>query len=201
MERDMTRPLLALASMIAASMAFGSAAHACLSCSYTPEVLNSPGVRSPAPERQERSSSSDRDRGSAASEERRSHVEKSTPSRHKEAKKDSGDDDTVKSDPAAKKETAKAEPEAKKEAVEARNENSAITTTGAAIANQVKAAIKAPEPTGPQTENSTISTATAASTDKPSAEKPAAQVAADKNVGCKKYFASTGLTLSVPCDR
>lgn len=182
-ERDMARNLLVLASIAAASTAFASAAHACLSCSYTPEVLNSPGVRSAAPERRERSSS--------VKEERRSRSEESSSSRHnKEAKRKSRDEDT---------EAATVAP--KKEVPEASTENSAITTTGSAIASQVKGAITTPERQGPQNENSTISTAVAGS-GKPAETNTVGQVTtADKNVGCKKYFPSTGLTLSVPCEQ
>jgi hypothetical protein len=176
----MTPKILAIAATTAALMAYGSAAQACISCSYTPEVAKGGSSTSEAaPPRRERS----------YTEEKRER-----PSRA--AKKLS----TRESDSDAK-ETAK---EAKAAVAapqkdEASNEPSAITTTGAAIANQVKAAVATPEKTGPQNENSTISTATT-TTSKPIETKGIEQVTADKNIGCKKYFPSTGLTLSVPCE-
>jgi hypothetical protein len=54
------------------------------------------------------------------------------------------------------------------------------------------------------TENSSISptgvTVAEAKTDAPKTTEPAKQVAVAKEVGCKKFFPSVGMTLSVPCE-
>lgn len=182
----MTRTIVALASAIAAVAAYGTAAQACISCDYVPEVLKSGasggGSYQARPSKRVRDYTEQRERRSSK---KRVTKEESAP---KERKREASREDA--STPAVSVAAAKSE---------AQTEHSAITTTGAAIANQVKAAITPPV-TGPQTENSTISTATAAAADKPADAKPVEHVAADKNVGCKKYFPSTGLTLSVPCE-
>lgn len=174
----MTRTIVALASAIAAVAAYGTAAQACISCDYVPEVLKSGasggGSYQARPSKRVRDYTEQRERRSS---------KKRVTTRESEP-------------PKAKTSTAKAAATVPTET--AQSEHSAITTTGAAIANQVKAAITPPS-SGPQTENSTISTARAAA-DTPTDAKPVEHVAADKNVGCKKYFPSTGLTLSVPCE-
>jgi len=71
------------------------------------------------------------------------------------------------------------------------------------ITERVKTAKTAPieTETKPENENSTIST-TSLDTDeivKPKA-KPKAEPKVNKNVGCKKFFPSVGMTLTVPCE-
>jgi hypothetical protein len=168
----MMRTILALASGLAI-MAACAPAEACISCSYTPEVLNSSGggsTHSARPSKRVREYTEQRERRSS-----KKHVAKED-SAPKERKKETAKSE-AKSEPTSTADVAPVKSAAQVE-------HSGITTTGAAIANQVKAAIT-PASTGPQTENSTISTAAAS---------------ADKNIGCKKYFPSTGLTLSVPCE-
>lgn len=174
----MTRTIVAIASSIAVTLAFGSAAQACISCEYVPEVLKSGESGGSY-----RAKPSKRVRDYTEQRERRSVKKRVT----------TGESEPEKTKTKTSTASANAAP-----AETAQTEHSAITTTGAAIASQVKAAIT-PEPTGPQSENSTISTV-AATPEKASEAKPVEQVAADKNVGCKKYFPSTGLTLSVPCE-
>ncbi len=173
----MHRPLYAVTSAIAAAFAYAMPAEACISCAYTPEVLNSgsSGGASARPSKRVREYTESRERRSS-----KKHVERERTPRKEESQKAA----SVTNDAA---DTATAE-----------TEHSTITTTGSAISNQVKAAIS-PAPTGPQNENSTISTASTASV-KPADAKHIEQVTADHNVGCKKYFPSTGLTLSVPCE-
>ncbi|MES0385275.1 MAG: hypothetical protein ABUJ98_11900 [Hyphomicrobium sp.] len=73
------------------------------------------------------------------------------------------------------------------------------------ITEKIKTAKTAPieteTETNPENENSTIST-TSLDTDeivKPKA-KPKAEPKVNKNVGCKKFFPSVGMTLTVPCE-
>ena len=167
----MTRAIFAVIAAATAAIACTPPANACISCDYVPEVLNSGAKTSHAQPRRERSYTQRHER------------------RSKAAKKT-----------AAKREQPVTEAAAIENPAPTKNaevEHSTITTAGTAMSNQVKAAIT-PEPTGPEDENSTISTAAAA---KPAAQaKPVEQATADHNVGCKKYFPSTGLTLSVPCE-
>jgi hypothetical protein len=186
----MMRTTFALASAIAVMAAFAPSAEACISCSYTPEVLKagsgSGATYSAKPSKRVREYSEERERRASK---KRVAKEESAPRERKETAK--------KSEPKfeTSTKTASVEPEMS----DAQVEHSGITTTGASIANQVKAAIT-PASTGPETENSTISTAVAKHADTPVESTPIEHVAADKNIGCKKYFPSTGLTLSVPCE-
>lgn len=182
----MIRTIFAFACSIVAIAAYGSAAQACISCDYTPEVLKAGegGGRSSYEARPSKRVREYTDQRERRSSKKRIVKEESAPKPRKEASKDDAPTSTAKVAPVKS---------------EAAVEHSAITTTGAAIANQVKAAIT-PEPTGLQTENSTISTATTAAVDNVVESKPIEHVAADRNIGCKKYFPSTGLTLSVPCE-
>lgn len=168
----MFRTAFAIAAALSAATAFGSSAQACISCAYTPEVLNSGsgGSASAKPSQRARDYSEQRER---------------------RAKKHVTSDES-----APKKQTREAKaPVAEKSAVSASStEHSTITTNGSAIADHVKAAAT-PAPAGPQRENSTISTRSGTAS-----AKPLEQATADKSVGCKKYFPSTGLTLSVPCE-
>lgn len=196
----MTRTLLALACSIAALAACGSAAQACISCEYTPEVLK-------AGESQGRGSyearPSKRVREYTEKREERSSKKRVTKRESEPVKSKSS---TASNERAKEKESTASREEPKKTVATAsvasdaaENEHSAITTSGSSIANTVKAAITPPK-TGPQNENSTISKAVASS-DHPEDVKKVEQTATtDHGVGCKKYFPSTGLTLSVPCD-
>lgn len=176
----MTRTIVALASAIAAVAVYGTVAQACISCEYVPEVLKSGssggGSYEARPSKRVRDYTEQRERRSS---------KKRVTTRESEPQK-------------TKTSTAKAAAAAVPTET-AQSEHSTITTTGAAIANQVKAAITPPS-SGPQNENSTISTAASAASGKATDLQPLEHVAADKNVGCKKYFPSTGLTLSVPCE-
>lgn len=172
----MHRTLFAVTSAIAVTIAYAMPAEACISCSYTPEVLNSGSSGASArPSKRVREYTESRERRSS-----KKHAE-----RERAPRKDANEKAASTTSEAAKTATAE-------------TEHSTITTTGSAISNQVKAAIS-PAPTGPQNENSTISTASTASV-KPADAKHIEKVTADHNVGCKKYFPSTGLTLSVPCE-
>lgn len=179
----MKRTSLAVIAAVAALAAYGSNAQACISCDYVPEVLKSGEAGSTyraRPSKRVRDYSEQREKRASKKRvtTRESAPEKSAPARASKA------DEPAKS-------TASVAP--------AVTEQSAITTKGTSIANQVKASI-VPVQTGPQTENSTISEAVKESSAKPDTAHPVEHVAADKTVGCKKYFPSTGLTLSVPCE-
>lgn len=181
----MKRTSLAVIAAVAALAAYGSNAQACISCDYVPEVLKSGEAGSTyraRPSKRVRDYSEQRERRSSK---KRVTTRESAPEKSAGSRSGKADEPT--------KSTASVAP-----AATAVTEHSAITTKGSSIANQVKAAVT-PVPTGPQTENSTISTVVQEST-KPDAAHPVEHVAADKTVGCKKYFPSTGLTLSVPCE-
>jgi hypothetical protein len=182
----MRRTIVAVACSIIALAAYGSTAQACISCEYVPEVLKS-GERSGSsyqakPSKRVREYSEQRERRSSK---KRVTERESSPSKSKSS--------TASAPSKAAVSTASVAA-----AAEAENEHSAITTSSTSIANQVKAAIT-PEHTGPENENSTISTAVVRA-DEPESVKPVEHATADKNIGCKKYFPSTGLTLSVPCE-
>jgi hypothetical protein len=182
----MNRTLLAVSSVIAAAVAYGAPAQACISCSYTPEVLKSGSASGGSSSSTYHAAPSKRVRDYTEQRERRATKKREVTTREPEAKK-------------PVREAAKPAPEKTTTATaSASTENSAITTNGQAIANHVKAAAVAGS-SELQTENSTISSPASSATASPSA-KPVTQATADKSVGCKKYFASTGLTLTVPCE-
>lgn len=203
----MTRTFLAIAAASAAAMSlFASAAEACISCEYVPEV-----VRNHTTSSEPRSYS--RSRAYEAVEERRarkSRVSKSDDGgsktkkhieRAEKADTPSKTERAEKSEPVKKVETAKAAPETAKPA---ETENSTFAAAGGSDKKPVEATTATPAKSGPQTEHSTIS---GASTDKPAASKtaeadpvPAKDEDKVSNVGCKKFFPTVGLTLSVPCE-
>lgn len=174
-----TRKLLAIAAApLAAMTLFASAAEACISCEYVPEVVRNsttsvdskPYVKS---------------RSHTAVERRRVRTEK-----RRIVKEDSK--------PAKKVETVKAKSK-QAPVVEstAENEHSTVTTVGSGGKKVEKAEVAAPDKSGAQTENSTISTAAVERADAQPASGEGAQVS---NVGCKKFFPTVGMTLSVPCE-
>jgi hypothetical protein len=197
----MYRTIFAIAAASAAAMSLSAPAVACISCEYVPEV-----VRNQTTSSEPRSHS--RSRSYQAVEERRarkSRVSKSDDGgsktkkqieRAEKADTPSKSESAEKSEPAKKVDTAKAAP--------AETENSTFAAAGGSDKKQAEAATTSPTKSGPETEHSTIS---GASTDKPvgskTAEaKPAPAVDEEKvsNVGCKKFFPTVGLTLSVPCE-
>lgn len=178
----MTWKILAIASTVAAVSAYAPAAQACISCEYVPPVVNSGSSSSTyqaQPSRRERSYSE--------KSEKRERRERATKKVTSKSKRETASEETAAATPAAPQKVA------------AETEHSSITTTGSSIANQVKEAVTAPEKFRPQNENSTFSTA-APETDKAQPPKHVEQATADKNLGCKKFFPSSGLTLSVPCE-
>jgi hypothetical protein len=195
----MTRTFLAIAAASAAAMSLSAPAVACISCEYVPEV-----VRNQTTSSEPRSHS--RSRSYQAVEERRarkSRVSKSYDGgskakkhieRAEKADKPSKSESAEKSEPAKKVDTAKA----------AETENSTFAAAGASDKKQAEATTTSPANSGPQTEHSTIS---GASSDKPAGSKtaeakpvPATDEEKVSNVGCKKFFPTVGLTLSVPCE-
>ena len=145
----MTRTFLATATaLIAAGTLLSSAAQACISCEYVPEVVRAHQTNTDGPSyRKSHSYSASAERAVRASKKR---FAKSEP--------------VAKSVKAAK--VAKTEPV---EATSAESENSAITVAAA------DTAVK---------------------------ETPVGKVeAAAKPTDCKKFFASVGMTLTVPCEQ
>jgi len=147
----MTRTILSAATaLFAAITVFASAAQACISCNYVPEVVNTPVYSHGAPHYAKK------------------RVYEAAKKQARPAKKQ-----IVERESALKKvETAKAEP------VEA-----------------------APAETEAETENSTISTASVDESETVAAEAtPTEEPKVSSNVGCKKFFPTVGMTLTVPCE-
>jgi len=194
----MTRTLLAIVAA-AAAMTFAGTAQACISCDYVPSVVHSgttsPQARPSARVRVYRESRETRVRHREAKRSQPKHESSVKESRTAKAatsrERDAKESTAAKAAPARERET-----QAKTET--ASGEHSSIATGGSAIAQTVKTAV-ATEPSGPQTENSTISTGSVAAAEA-QPKKAIEQATADKNVSCKKFFPSAGLTLTVPCE-
>jgi hypothetical protein len=177
MEPTVTRKFLAVAAtLLAAPALFASAAEACISCEYTPEVVKG-------------SQTSDAPAYRARSYER-TYVERDRAPAKKRI---------VRSEPVVKQQvdTAEAEPVAKR----AKSENSSVASVAVTpVTEQAKVETKVDAKTA-RSENSSISVA---STDEAApAKTPVAATtkeASAKPVDCKKFFPSVGLTLSVPCE-
>jgi transposase-like protein len=177
MEPTVTRKFLALAAaLLAAPALFASAAEACISCEYTPEVVKG-------------SQTSDAPAYRAHSYER-TYVERDRAPAKKRI---------VRSEPVVKQQvdTAEAEPVAKR----AKSENSSVASVAVTpVTEQAKVETKVDAKTA-RTENSSISVA---STDEAApAKTPVAATtkeASAKPIDCKKFFPSVGLTLTVPCE-
>ena len=169
----MTRSFLAVAAAaIAASTLLASGAQACISCEYVPEVV--------------RSSSTLPHTGHYYAAEpytKKAHIAV-------EARKR-----IVKSEPVAKKlNIAKTEKAEKVEKVAKAEKKSAPAEKVEKVAKADPVEVKSTD-----SENSTITVATA---DAATKEAPVAKVeAAAKPTDCKKFFASVGMTLTVPCER
>jgi 7-keto-8-aminopelargonate synthetase-like enzyme len=143
----MAKTLLALAAALLAAMTvFTSAAEACLSCEYVPEVLNSPS-KSYNPSKSYKSKRSSKKRTYTRTKKRKARPAKNV--------------DTAKSTPID---------------VETEDENSAISAAS-------------------EETNETV-VETAVKTETTPKDKPRTT----KNVGCKKFFPSVGMTLSVTCE-
>ena len=168
----MAKAILSFAiAAFAAMTVFATAAEACISCEYVPEVAKSPAKSYNAKRYKKK-------RINRAARQR-----KARPAKKR----------TVKSKTDTKKvETAKTAPTK----TQTKNENSTITT-------KVETDKSAPIKTGTGNENSSISTASLgkdetieAKTETNAKDEPKVT----KNVGCKKFFPTVGLTLTVPCD-
>jgi hypothetical protein len=183
----LTRTIIAIATALGAVTIFASAAQACISCEYVPEVLKAG------------------EQGSASRNTVRSH-EDSAPTKRatrREAVKSrvrDTDDDDVKTTRAKASEpetsTAKAEP-AKTPATNAETENSSMAgaSTGAAPVPVKQAA----EDNGSKSENSTI----ANNDPKPEIGtdiQAKIEPAVSRQTVCSRYFPTAGRTLQVPCE-
>jgi hypothetical protein len=180
LEEQVNRSILAIATaLLGAPALFASAAQACISCEYTPEVVKG-SQTSDAPYARARS----------YSVHERVYVERehSAPAKKR----------IVRSEPVAKTvDTAETTPVKK----DATSENSSISVSAAEpVTEQAKAEPKV-EAKLARSENSSISVASteaAAPAKAPVVEKT--KEAAAKPVDCKKFFASVGMTLTVPCE-
>jgi hypothetical protein len=176
MEPPVTRKFLALAAaLLAAPALFASAAQACISCEYVPEVVRgSQTSDAPRSYARERSYVAERERAPAKKR-------------------------IVRSEPVVKQQvdTAEAEPVAKR----AKSENSSVASVAVTpVTEQAKVESNVDAKTA-RSENSSISVA---STEEAAPAKTpvaaATKEASAKPVDCKKFFPSVGLTLSVPCE-
>ena len=205
-EAEMTRTLAVAVALAAASIAgtmLAAPAQACISCAYVPETARS----APAAPGEARSYS--KSRSFRAAEDRRARN-----AGHRKAKGEA----------ARKVETAKSAPEEKNseraasaDAAAAQNEHSSFAAMSPSPVET--AAVPAAAEPGSATEHSTIATAgsrdalrdatttaavAAGAATNASAgveeAKPETPAAAGANVGCKKFFPSVGMTLSVTCE-
>jgi hypothetical protein len=168
----MTRTILTTATALLGAMTLLTpAAEACISCDYIPEV-----ARSHATSDHGTHFDSGTSHGYGATHYRvkRSYAKASEPRERP-----------------AKKRIVKSEPESKK-----------VKVAKAAD----PAPVKTDAPEKAETENSSVTTATLQTNDTADAneapetkEAPAAKKAS-KNVGCKKFFPTVGMTLTVPCE-
>jgi hypothetical protein len=186
-----TRTILAFAAAAVAAMTFASAAEACISCEYVPEVLKSGNATSHGG-----SSYSERSykksRSYTAAEERKSRKKKVVKSEPKSKKVDTAD-----REPAARKvDTADRAPSKS----DAKTENSSISTAAADNSVPTVKKVDTAAVSSSETENSTISTETRDTASVDVNEAPVEEAKVDRNVGCKKFFPTVGMTLSVPCE-
>lgn len=169
----MTRSILAIATaLLAAPTLLASAAEACISCEYVPEVV----------------------RSSSTSHEAKPYVKARVYTAEKERRTAPAQKRIAKSEPVTKKvETAKIVPTK----TQAKIENSSISGAADVAATETAKV----ETKAAQIENSSISLASTevAGTEKAAVAETAKAVAA-KPVDCKKFFASVGMTLTVPCE-
>jgi hypothetical protein len=147
----MTRSILTLAAAVVSATAFfAPAAQACISCEYTPEVVNTPVY------------------SHGDYYERRSRVRAVVKVRHIRPER----------------EFVAIEREPRK--VEAKVEADPVDTTPVALKVN--------------SENSSISTASVEKSEAPAVEKTASvEPKVSQSVGCKKFFPTVGMTLTVPC--
>jgi len=82
----------------------------------------------------------------------------------------------------------------------AEKENSTISAAASSepASKKVETATTMAVKTGTENENSTISTAAVDLSD--AKQAPVEEAKVDRNVGCKKFFPTVGMTLSVPCE-
>lgn len=194
MTRTLAATLALAAASIAGTMLTAAPAQACISCAYVPETARS-AATAPGEARSYAKSRSFR-----AAEERRA--------RHSGSRKAKGETAS------RKVETAKTAP-AEKPSQSAASMNVPAAETehssfAAAASSRIEtAAVPAAAEPGAATEHSTIATAqprdtvhgatttAAVAADAAKSEPPSA---VGSNVGCKKFFPSAGMTLSVTCE-
>jgi len=167
----MTRSILAIAAAVFAATAFASGAQACISCEYTPPVVNTP-VYSHGAAHYKRSRSHSNVAARRAAKLRRLEAQARAEAR------------------------ALARAEARAEAkAEAKAEAQAKAKAKAEIETAKSAPVEV------DSENSTISTASVGKSDTEKVElAPADEPKVSKAVSCKKFFPTVGMTLTVPCE-
>jgi hypothetical protein len=183
----MTRTIVAIAAApLAAMTLFASAAEACISCEYVPEVVRNSNSSN---DTKSYSKSYSKSRSYIAVEQRRARTAKKR---------------VVKGDDGPKKvETARRSKTAKPAAVDTQAENENSTFAGVEAGSgkvETTKTAQTPPKTGAVSEHSTISTATSGRSETADANPTTEEAPKVSNVGCKKFFPTVGLTLSVPCE-
>jgi hypothetical protein len=172
----MNRTLTTFAAAAFAATAFiAPQAQACISCEYVPPVVNTPVHSWGGGGGSYHAKSYSSGHTYTETRRRKRHIEKEVVEKKKRAPRKV---ETAKAPVKVEKpvETAKAEPVETKPEIKVESENSSLST----------ASLKKTEE----------KTAEASDTD----TKPANASKVSTNVGCKKFFPTVGMTLSVPCE-
>jgi hypothetical protein len=217
------RTILVIATAGLGAVLFGSAAQACISCEYVPEVVK--GSQTTEPRTESRAPVRERERAYAPERREREPTRAAKRSRPEPEEEKV---DTAARAPAAKDKDADSENSsiaaiakafdaptttAKADAKASDNENSSVAvvselaTTAIAKADVKKAdsenssiaGVVVEERKIERAENSSISVASITPSESAAATEPAKPVAA-KAADCKKFVSSVGMIVSVPCD-
>lgn len=173
----MTRTIIAIGTaLLTATTFFASAAEACISCNYVPEVVHTP-VKGSAAKRapKQRTYVANKEQAARPAKKR---IAKAEPAPKKQF--------VAKAAPVKKQTVAKAEPVAKSEPV----------AKAEPVAKETETA-KAPVETQSEERSAPISVASVLDNQGLPAEEP---VVEEASVGCKKFFPAVGMTLTVPCE-
>lgn len=188
----MTRTIFAIGTaLLAATTFFASAAEACISCNYVPEVLHTPVKGSAAKRAPKRTYVANKEQAARPAKKR---IAKAAPA-HKKAI-------VAKAAPVKKQTVAKAEPTKKvtvAKAEPAKKDTLAKAEPVTKTEPVAETATAAPAETQSEERSAPVSVASVLESQGQgvSAEEPEAEEA---NVGCKKFFPAVGMTLTVPCE-
>lgn len=186
----MTRTILAIAPAAVLTL-WSVSAQACISCDYVPEVVRGHTTDS-APSRPQREYSEPRERKRSRKEaDREPAPRKKVVTEREEAPAKKKEKEVVSREPAAAKTESAA------------TEHSTITTAaGKSESGTTSTAAITPAKSGAETEHSTISTGTSSASGGTNVAvgTEAVSETPEHAVGCKKFFPTVGMTLTVPCE-